>query len=283
MATYRFRVGNLDCIAVEDYPVKVPARRLFSNVSDLELEREMRTHGLDIGGIPGSSVCLVVRTDVGWVLFDTGHGLAYGKPGHLLSGLHAEGIEPSDIQAVVLSHAHVDHIGGLLDAQDKLVFAHADYYVGRVEWESYASERELEDMQEQTPERARQLRRYLHPLRPRLHLMDHHQEFMPGMVACLTPGHSNGQMTFKIESNGECVVYAADVMIHPLHIEHAEWEYFTDGNPRIARQSRAHFIRCAVEENWLILAYHFPFPGLGHIVQSGTRSYRFEPLVRQQS
>lgn len=276
--TYRFTVGNLDCIAVDDYSFQAPAQRFFSNVSDIDLRREMRTRTMDISAVRASSMCLAVRTEQGWVLFDTGHGAAYSKAGYLVHGLQEQGVQPEDIASVVLSHTHIDHIGGLLDAQGNLVFKNANYFIGRVEWEYAATERGLEEIREQSQERARQLRRYLHPLQPRLRLVDDNEEFLPGMTAYHTPGHSPGQIVVRIASEGEVLLYSSDVVVHPLHVENPEWDYYTDGNPRVARQTRAEFLQCAVIEHALVLAYHFPFPGLGHIGGCRGQGYRFEAL-----
>lgn len=276
--THAFQLGNLDCLLIEDYSITAPATRFFSNVSDIELDRELAAHGLKSQErIAASAICLAVKSEAGWVLFDTGHGGTLPLPHNLLPGLKAHGIEPEDIAHVVLSHAHSDHFGGLLDSEGELTFPNADYYVGRIEWQANATPNGLADVEIQSSERAKQLRRYLLPLQPRLHLVENGEEFLPGMFACLAVGHTPGQIIVRVQAGAQCLIYAADVMVHPLHVAHLDWEFFNDGNPRLARRSRAEFVRCAVREQALVMAYHFVFPGTG-CIQEQDGGYVFSPI-----
>jgi glyoxylase-like metal-dependent hydrolase (beta-lactamase superfamily II) len=102
-----------------------------------------------------------------------------------------------------------------------------------------------------------------------LDLVDHETEIIPGIHAVAAPGHTPGHMAVAISSGGETLIYSADAAIHPIHVECPGWCAIVDFSPEQAVTTRHRLLDRAARENALVLAFHFPFPGLGHVIQKG--------------
>src|SRR6266478_604822 len=129
-----FSVGDIQCIAINDGTFSYPTDWFFSNVPQEQLEGSLRDHDLPLNQVVSPYTCLVVKTGKHTVLIDTGADGLAPTTGELLKNLKAEGITPEEITTVVLTHAHPDHIGGVLDTNSKPAFPNARYVMSRTEW-----------------------------------------------------------------------------------------------------------------------------------------------------
>jgi glyoxylase-like metal-dependent hydrolase (beta-lactamase superfamily II) len=266
--TFRFKLGDFDCIAVSDgIFAREDVRFLFTNPPEAELGQVLRAHNLQPDHIPSSITCLTIDTGQHRVLIDTGFGSEV-RPGvgRLLDNLKAEGIQPGDIDTVILTHGHADHIGGNTDAQGRPTFPNARYMMWRTEWNYWTSETNLARVPEM---RARFARENLPPLQDRFDLIEREEEIRPGIWAISAPGHSPGHMVLEISSAGKTLFFLADAALHPIHLEHPDWLAVVDANPEQVVATRQRLFERAATEHALVLGYHFEFPGLGHVIQKG--------------
>lgn len=264
---HRFKLGNFDCLAVRDVPNNLllnQAEKLFSNVKSsvsypiLEAQRE-NPESLDM-----PSSCLAVYTGDDWVLIDTGVGslgnVMGTQDGKLLSILEDESIRPEHI---ILTHAHPDHFGGLLDKDGKENFPNAPVYMCQEEWavcttlEYSRGNHAFVDA----------VQNYLLPAESQIERIECSGEILPGFSSIELPGHTPHHMGVLIESAGEHLIFPGDAMMHPLQFEHPDWEIFIDIDHQTARESLIKLAELAIELDALVMAYHFPFPGLGKIVR----------------
>lgn len=112
-------------------------------------------------------------------------------------------------------------------------------------------------------------RRNLPPIRGQLDFVDHEVEIVPGVLAVPASGHTPGHMALAISSGGEKLLCIADAMLHPIHVQHPEWYAVVDAAPQQVPTTRRRLPKRAEMEKALVLGFHFPFPGLGHIVKEG--------------
>ncbi len=215
------------------------------------------------GNIELALTCLLVQVGERRILVDTGFGPRADRPevGHLARSLADVGVGTADIDTVVISHAHGDHIGGAAQGTGESAhpaFGSARYWLGQADWDHFSG-----------PERAAQmgLTDKLLPLHSaeRLDLADGEQEIAPGVRLLPLPGHTPGHMGVAFTSGQEMAVYVGDLIHHPLQVEHPEWSPVFDTLPPLSRETRRKLLDRARRERSLVLSYHLPFPGIGRV------------------
>ena len=278
---YRFKVGTFECIAVNDGTFAYPDHSFFVNAPRERLEQVLSEHNIQPGEIIAPWTCLLINTGRHRVLVDTGGGAGLvPSVGKLLPNLQAEGIEPMDIDTVILTHGHPDHIGGNTDAEGRPAFPNARYVMWKDEWEFWASELDLAQLE--VAEDLKQLmltlaRKNLPPIQGQVDLVDRATEILPGIQAIAAPGHTPGQMALAISSGREQLLYISDAVLYPIHLEQPDWYPAFDLAREQAMVTRRQLMDKAAAEKVLVIACHFPFPGLGHVIQKG-EGWQWQPI-----
>lgn len=283
---FSFQVGTFECIIVSDgthtypHPVQI---FVSVNASKERLEQVLREHNLDPEQwkqyvSPYSS--LVINTGQHLVLVDTGAGGLEPTTGKLIPNLQAEGIKPEDIDTVILTHGHPDHIGGSTDSQGRPAFPKARYIMWKDEWDFWISEPNLVelDVDEHIKELLiRVARKNLPPIQKQLDLVDHETEIVPGIRVIPAPGHTPGHMAVVITSENEKLLYISDAVLHQIHLEQPDWYTVVDFDPERVVSTRRRLLDRAATEKALVHVFHFPFPGLGYVSQKG-ELWQWKPI-----
>jgi glyoxylase-like metal-dependent hydrolase (beta-lactamase superfamily II) len=239
---FPFHMGAMECAAVSAGIGHFRVQAFFADVPAEELDPVLERYGIKTEKISVPFNCLLIRHLGTLILIDTGT-----KAAAPVKNLRQQGIAPEDIGMVVLSHAHTDHIGGAVDDQGKPAFPNARYIVSRIEWEESRSR--------------------LAALKPEC--IEPETELLDNIYAISAPGHTAGQIAVKIESQGETLLYTSDVIAHPIHLEHCNWNIISDADRAGAIQTRKTLLAQAADENWWLFVYHFPFPSLVRIAIEG--------------
>ncbi len=282
-AFYRFKLGAFEATIISDGPLSLgaPQDGIFEGVSKADLTRLLNDNYLPSQALEMDQNTLLINTGDKLVLFDTGDGGSkmFGpKSGRQLANLKAAGIEPKDIDAVVLTHAHPDHCWGLI-AGGAPVFPNAQIYMSQADFDFWTDEQKLKiDALKGFVEGTRA---QLLPNRNRIVWVKDGQDVVSGIQAMGAPGHTVGHMVFVISSQGKTLMNSGDLAHHHLvstQTPRAAFGYDTDGAQGVA--SRLKIFDMLAAQRMPLVSYHFPWPGLGHIAKQGD-AYRYFPAPQQ--
>jgi len=274
---YRFKVGDFECAAIHDGSIAPPVslNEVFPNAPRPLLEQVIDEY--DLGSeLIISYTCLVVQAGERVLLVDTGYGTGSPLPGagKLVQNLRTAGIEPEQVDTVILTHGDGDHIGGNANDDGAPTFPNARYVMWREGWEYFTSKGTLAQMEE---ERAAFTRARLVSIRERIDLIDKEMEIVPGVRFFPAPGHKPGHATVVVSSNGQKLLCIADAIALPFQLQYPDWHMIFDFAPEKAAATRCQLLEQAAQENMLVYGYHLPFPGLGYVVPEG-EAWRWQPI-----
>lgn len=278
--TFQFRIGELDCIALNDGIHEYRIETFFSNVDRRALEPALRSRGEPIDRVSSPYASLYVDTGEHHVLVDTGAGDLNPTTGRLPANLRKAGVDPAEIDRVVITHAHLDHMGGLVTGDGTPTYPNARVYTMETEWNFWLAEDALERLPwfESTIEFAH---RVFDTLGDRFTFVQSDSELVPGIRLLPAFGHTPGQIAVEVSSSGESLIYLSDAVFHPLHIEHPDWlpdqNYIVDTEQ--FQETARRLLTQAVAKNALVLGMHFPpFPCLGHVLETD-EGLRWQPIL----
>jgi len=282
---YRFKLGNAECTVVSDgtLPLGNPAES-FVNISKEEIARELRDNFLPADNAVLEQNILIVNSGDRVVLFDTGMGndkLFGDTTGKMLANLRQAGIDPANVDAVVMSHAHIDHCGGLVGDNGKHHFPNAQFFIGQPDFDYWTDDSKIPSNYPARPRFLNQARKNLLPVKDRIHFYKDHEQILPGVTALAAPGHTVSHTIFMIESGGKQLCYIGDLAHHPvLLLKQPRTQFLFDTDPAQSAESRVRMLDMLAANRTPILAYHFAWPGIGHVAKAGD-GFHYYPEAMQ--
>ena len=278
-AFYRFKLGTIEATVVTDGPLSIgPAARTFRGPSEDELGKMMSDQFLPANNVVLDQNVLVINTGDKLALFETGMSSVKRNDdmGRLVQSLKQSGIDPKDIDAVIPTHAHIDHIGGIMAADGSRNFPNAQIYIAQADLEFWTDDKRLG-----TPGEGSSLaaKKNLLPNRDRIVFYQDGKEVIPGVQAMLTPGHTVGHTSFVITSGGKSLFVVGDLMHHVILVEKPRMEVAFDTDPKQGIETRIKVMDLLAKERMQALVYHMPWPGIGHFAKQGDGfRYVAEPM-----
>jgi len=278
--SHRFQVGSVNCTVLSDGYYSYPARWFFCNADPEALAHALEDRHLPQDDVLSPYTCLLIETGRHVVLVDTGAGDASSTSGAIQARLEMAGIRPKDVDTVIVTHAHPDHIGGAIDLCGRPAFPNARYVLSEIEWEFWTGARsDLRALR--VPEAAKEslqsmARRCLGVLRHQIEAIPKETEIVPGVIAIPAPGHTPGHLAVLIESDGQRLLNLGDAAVHPLHLEQPGWQNGFDLLAERALDTRRELLERAIAGDMHLMAFHFPFPSVGR-VEKHNGGWRWSP------
>jgi glyoxylase-like metal-dependent hydrolase (beta-lactamase superfamily II) len=261
-----FKLGDINCHVLSDNNRQGPMdlNKMFPTAPADELKQVLADYKVDPENITISFNCVCLEMADQKILIDTGVGVEH--EGKFIGLLEEVNIKLDEIDHVIFTHGHADHIGGITDADSNLLFKNAKYWMSKAEWDFWENDSNLLKEPQHAVAGAE---KNLPLIADNINLIEEEGEILPGIQIIHIPGHTVGMMAIEIVSNGEKLLICADFCLRPFQIEHPEWNSISDRLPELAPGSRRKILKRAVDHNALVLAYHFPHPGLGRVTPQG--------------
>ncbi|MDN3986964.1 MBL fold metallo-hydrolase [Zwartia vadi] len=277
----KLKVGEIEVISLNDGAARRPLAAEFvknaplDEVKALLASQNLPTNYIDVPFTP----FLIVNGNQRY-LMDTGFANNGGPTtGKLIENMAAAGYKPEDINNVVISHFHGDHINGLLYKDGSLVYPNAKVHVPSEEYDFWMDKERLEKAPAGLKAAMTNAQRVFNNIpADRLVKFKAGSEVAPGITSVAAFGHTPGHSLFTVKSGGQSFIYVADLTNVPaLFARNPDWAVVFDMDPEMARQSRRKIFDMIVKEKMMAGGFHFPFPAMGTITQSGN-GYQFNPV-----
>lgn len=281
---YRYRIGSLEVTALFDGSVKRPLDAGFvTNAPFDEVKATLKEAFLPTDSYEIPFTTLAVNTGEKVVLIDTGTG---GKlaptAGRMMAAMETAGIRPEQVDMVLFSHFHPDHIQGLRNTAGALNFPNAEIVVPEAEWAYWTDEGEMSRAAEGRKGNFRMVESNFAAEKARIRRIRNGEEVLGGIVAISTFGHTPGHTSYQIASGKDAMIALGDVTNRPeLFVKRPEWSALFDMDAAMARETRLKLLDRIAADGLLVAGYHFPFPAAGHIRKAG-KGYELQPVTWSQ-
>ncbi|MDA1129531.1 MAG: MBL fold metallo-hydrolase [Chloroflexi bacterium] len=273
MPNDKLTIGNVEITSLSDGVLEFDLCNFFPGIPEEDWKGQ-EDHLSASQGVSFNLACFLIKSDGHTIAVDTGLGpkLTPETPwGELLDDLKAHGMQPEDVDMVVNTHAHRDHIGWNLISKDGKytpTFPNAQYYLSATDWEACHDPALIEERFPNAPE-------CVWPLEDLgvLNLMEDGHKITSEITTLATPGHTPGHMSLMISSQGENGLVLGDVLHNTVQIENTDWVSRADIDPEQTRITRRNLMDRLEREGIPVAAVHLARPGFGKIVREQGRRF----------
>ena len=281
---YAQKVGAIDVLVISDGVLPIPAQTIAHNIEPAVRAAWLEHEFLSPEMLEWPLNVAVVRSGGRTILIDAGIGMDPGlklpQAGRLIRRLEAAGIDLASVTDVVLTHMHMDHIGGLLiDGVKDRLRPDLRIHVAAAEikfWESPDFSRAV--MPEGFPDALRRAaKRFVKDYGSQLRPFEEEHEVTPDVVVRRTGGHTPGHSVVRLASGGDRMTFAGDAVFQ-VGFDQPEWQNGFEHDPEEAARVRVKLLRELAANRELLVATHLPFPSLSHVAVDGD-TFRCVPIV----
>jgi glyoxylase-like metal-dependent hydrolase (beta-lactamase superfamily II) len=278
---FRLALGEYEVTALFDgYNDLSP--KLLQGMSQSQIRALLARRSIETPGVQTAFNAFLVNTGKQLILVDSGAGQCIGATaGQLLTNMRAAGYQPEQVDTILLTHLHLDHVCGLVDAQKQALFTNATVYAAKAEADYWLDPAALA----KAPAGAKAFFKIAqdstapYVAAGRFKTFAAGQSPLPGLVeATLEAGHTPGSTTYRFTSQNQSIVFMGD-LVHNLAVqfEHPEVSIGFDVNSAQAINARQAVFSAAVASKTWVTAAHLPFPGIGHITAQG-KHFQWVPV-----
>lgn len=277
---FRMMLGSVEVTALSDGTVELPVHQLLTNTTPKRVEKAL-AKSFQKSPLETSVNAFLINTGSKLVLIDTGAAGLFGPTlGKVLANLRAAGYQPEQVDAVVITHMHPDHVGGLMNG-DKPVFPNATVHADQRDADFWLSQENLDKAPADSKGFFQGAMASVNPYvkAGKFKPFDGDTELVPGVRAQAARGHTPGHTVYTVESNGQKMVLWGDLM-HVGAVQFAEPSVTIafDTDAKAAAAQRKKVFAAAAEAGHWVAGSHLAFPGIGHLRKDGKGYYTFVPV-----
>lgn len=270
---YRFRVGDIQATVLSDGLLSGPPNVYAGDAPEAELREVLRRAFLPTDAMTLNLNTLLIETGGRRILIEAGAAQTMGpNGGRLFDNLATIGLTRDDIDLVVISHTHPDHVGNLRTADGGKAFPRAVVYVPEADWKFFVQgDPDLSYLPVNPDFRRRfgeAIKRSVEPIARDVVLYQAGSEIVPGLTTLPAYGHTPGMVSFLVHSGADQLLLTADLAYHPVVNINRPWSPGPDRDKNAALQSRRRIFDQAAADRLLVLGFHYPFPGLGRMLKT---------------
>ena len=273
-AVYRLKLGGFEVTTILDGSVQMdgPVGTFGVNQPEEAVKKFAADHLLPESRMENSFTPTIVNTGREIVLFDAGNGVARRPDaGKLLATLDIAGFKSDQIDTVVITHCHPDHIGGLMESGTP-AFPKARYFIGQEEYDFWSNKDRLSGP---TEANAKLVKSNVVSLAEKMTFLKAGQDVVTGITSIDASGHTPGMLAFNIESQGKRIVLTADtVNQYVMSLERPDWHVRFDMDKEKGAATRRRMLDMLSADKIPFIGYHMPFPAIGYVAKSG-EDYRW--------
>ena len=271
-------IGSGTLTTVSDGHLVLPGSFIFAPMPEGELAEVLAPYDVDREELRPECNLALWRDGDRTVLFDVGSGPDFmPTAGIIVESLDAMGLAPDDITDVIFTHAHPDHIWGLLDDFDEPLFTEASYRMGRAEWDYWWNPETVDTIGAERQAFAVGAKRRMEAIEGRVEFFDDGDEVLPGIAAIASYGHTPGHMAFELRQGGDAALVVGDAIgNHHVAFARPDWASGSDQDAEQAAATRVALLDRLASEQMRMVGFHLPQGGMGRVERDGS-AYRFVP------
>lgn len=279
-APARVALGDAEVMVLSDGALSLPMSFFLPDRSAEEIAALLTPHGLPVDLVRPDCNLTLLRSQGRTVLFDAGAGPMFqDTAGKLADSLAAAGIDPAEITDLCFTHAHPDHLWGVVDDLDEPVFPNARFWMNRAEWEFWRAPATLDAMPEERKSFVVGARNRMKLIEERVELFDAGAEVVPGVEAVASVGHTPGHTSFAVHRGSDSLLVVGDAISNAvISFERPDWRSGSDQDQAQGADTRLRLLDRLAGDQARIVGFHLPYPGIGFVERRGS-AYRFRPAV----
>lgn len=250
-----------------------------TNATAEEVQALAAEYNLPYPSLEHSFNTTLIETGGKLIAIDPGFGENAPMPsaGFFSQSLQSAGYKIEDIDIVLISHSHPDHIGNLM-TNGKPTFPNAEVVYGRTEFDYWKKGENISEMRQHT---LSLFQKVALPLEDRIRFIEPEDAIVPGITAVDAYGHSAGHLAFHIESEGNQLMMLNDTVAHYVaSFAHPDWAFSMDDDPDAAAVSRRRILNRVASDNIPVIGFHIPFPSIGYVAGKD-KGFEFCPATYQ--
>lgn len=269
-------LGGVQIDTLSDGNLVLPGDFILGGMPQDEMQAIVAKYGLPTDQLTPPCNVTLLRDGTNTILFDVGAGPDFQpSAGKLMEAFDTLGLTVDDVTHVLFTHAHPDHLWGLLDEFDDPMFPNAQFMIGQGEFDYWMDPETVNTIGTARTTFAVGAQRRLEVIAEQVEFMTDGQEVLPGIAAHLTAGHTPGHMAFEIRSGSESMMVVGDsIGNHHVAFERPDWASGSDQDGAMAAQTRTRLLDRLANEQMALIGYHLPGGGIGR-AEKADGGYRY--------